>query len=190
MNPSMPNLVRQSQTASQFLEEKDPTLTRYEVAMGQLRRLIEQEKKNSFHVKTIYAQEMESKQELLRVMRLSIEDVREEIRKKKAETSKSYRATTKQKLLGSPSVDAGLPTEEDEDPERQMTEKERLLEILLSQERVLTLVYMHLRGGYCQAIRPQELDAGPSQLSEQPAQLPSRSQYMASRLSSQRKKFV
>lgn len=58
-NPSVPNLARQSQTASQFLEEKDPTLTRYEVAMGQLRRLIEQEKKNSFHVKTIYAQEME-----------------------------------------------------------------------------------------------------------------------------------
>ena len=56
----------------------------------------------------------------------------------------------------------------------------------VAKERVLTLVYMHLRGGYCQAIRPQELDAGPSQLSEQPTQLPSRSQYMASRLSSQR----
>jgi hypothetical protein len=58
MNPSMPNLLRQSHN-SQFIGggggEKDPLSSRYEVAMGQLRRLIEQEKKNSFHIKTVYA---------------------------------------------------------------------------------------------------------------------------------------
>jgi hypothetical protein len=84
---------------------------------------------------------MEQKQELLRVMRLSIEDVREEIRRKKTETSKSYKqGHLRQSTAG--------PLDEDEDDIKKVTDKDRIVEVLMSQERVLTLVYMHLKGNY------------------------------------------
>jgi hypothetical protein len=49
------------------------------------------EKKNCFNVRTLYSKEMEGKKELEKIMRSCIEDVRDEITKKKSETQNIYK---------------------------------------------------------------------------------------------------
>ena len=53
--------------------------------------MIEIEKRNNFSVRTMYSKEMEIKKELEGVLRSCIEDVREEINKKKSETANIYK---------------------------------------------------------------------------------------------------
>ena len=48
--------------------------------------MIEIEKKNNFNVRTMYSKEMEIKKDLESILRQCIEDVRDEITKKKNET--------------------------------------------------------------------------------------------------------
>lgn len=48
--------------------------------------MLELEKKNNFSIRTMYSKEMELKKELEKILRLSIDDVREEIEKKRNET--------------------------------------------------------------------------------------------------------
>jgi hypothetical protein len=53
--------------------------------------MVDFEKKNTFQIKTMYSFEMEIKKQLESILRLSIEDVREEIKKKKNETQNIYK---------------------------------------------------------------------------------------------------
>ena len=53
--------------------------------------MIEMEKKNNFQIRTMYSKEMETKSELETIMRLCIEDVRDEIARKKQETQSYYK---------------------------------------------------------------------------------------------------
>ena len=48
--------------------------------------MIDIEKRNNFQVRTMYGKEMETKKELEKILRTCIEDVRDEISKKKNET--------------------------------------------------------------------------------------------------------
>jgi len=48
--------------------------------------MLDVEKKNNFQIKTIYSTEMEIKKELEKILRQSIEDVREEINRKRNDT--------------------------------------------------------------------------------------------------------
>lgn len=50
-----------------------------------MKAMIESEKKNHFQVKTLYSKEIEIKQKLENMLRQCIEDVRDEIAKKKSE---------------------------------------------------------------------------------------------------------
>jgi len=52
--------------------------------------MIELEKQNTFQIRTLYSKEMETKKQLENVVRFCIEDVREEIAKKKNETQNIY----------------------------------------------------------------------------------------------------
>jgi hypothetical protein len=52
----------------------------------QLKKMVDYEKKNTFQIKTFYSTEMEIKKQLESILRLSIEDVRDEIKRKKGET--------------------------------------------------------------------------------------------------------
>ena len=94
---------------------------KYETLIEQLKKMMEAEKSNCFQLKTLYSREMESKKELERVLRLSIEDVREEINKKKGDSG-VYKHIKKTALA-------------------RMEGQERIVEVLMSQERVLTLLY-------------------------------------------------
>ena len=53
--------------------------------------MIDIEKKNNFHVRTLYSKEMEIKKELESILRQCIEDVRDEIQRKKNETQNMYK---------------------------------------------------------------------------------------------------
>jgi hypothetical protein len=53
--------------------------------------MIDLEKRSTFQIKTIYAKEMETKKELESILRQSIEDVRDEINRKKNETQNIYK---------------------------------------------------------------------------------------------------
>ena len=50
------------------------------------------EKKNNFTIRTVYAKEMEKRKELDTLLRSCIDDVREEINKKRNETSSVYKS--------------------------------------------------------------------------------------------------
>ena len=53
---------------------------------------MELEKRNCFLIKTLYSKEMEVRKEIESVLRLSIEDVRDEINKKNNDTHNIYKA--------------------------------------------------------------------------------------------------
>lgn len=57
-----------------------------------IKKMIEIEKWNNFEVWTLYAHEIESKKKLENILKFSIEDVRNEITKKKTEKSDIYKA--------------------------------------------------------------------------------------------------
>jgi hypothetical protein len=50
------------------------------------------EKKNNFSIRTLYAKEMEKRKELESLLRNSIDDVREEINRKKNESNSIYKS--------------------------------------------------------------------------------------------------
>lgn len=79
-------------------EDTNPKLTRYEQMIEQLRKLIDLEKKNCFQIKTLYSKEMETKKDLESILKRSIEDVREEISKKKNETQNIYKQIKRNQL--------------------------------------------------------------------------------------------
>ena len=117
-------------------EPQNPKIARFEQLIDQLKSMVNTEKKNVFQIKTLYATEMEIRKQLESILRLSIEDVRDEITRKRNETQSIYKQL-KKNLKGI--VDqAGPQTFGDQ---ISVQEKERIIEVLLSQERVLTLLY-------------------------------------------------
>lgn len=85
----------------------------------------------------MYSKEMESKKELEGVLRGCIEDVRDEIQRKKNETALIYKQHHHNIVMAK----LGNRERKVETDVEMVSEKERILEVLLSQERVLTLLY-------------------------------------------------
>jgi hypothetical protein len=88
----------------------------YQVVISKLKRMIELEQKNTRAARTAYARELEAKKELESLLRACVDDVKSHISKKRSE---------QRMHLSEKSVD----------------DMEKVIEILLSQERVLTLLY-------------------------------------------------
>lgn len=63
----------------------NPKLRRYEDLTARLRKLLETEKRSLRYVKTLVANEIESRNTMEKMLRQCIDDVRSEIAKKKAE---------------------------------------------------------------------------------------------------------
>ncbi|CAG9312263.1 unnamed protein product [Blepharisma stoltei] len=89
---------------------------RYESIIQKLKRMLELERKNLRAARTAYARELESKRELETLIRQCVDDVKSHITKKRAE----------QRIKG---------------PDSSPDDIEKVIEVLLSQERVLTLLY-------------------------------------------------
>lgn len=85
---------------------------------------MESEKKRLRFVKTLCSKEIDQKNQLEKILRQCVDDVKSEIQKKKAESKVQY-------------------YQKGSKDERNLTkaEREKILEVLLSQERVLTLLY-------------------------------------------------
>lgn len=95
--------------------EKEPP-NQYQSVINKLKRMIELEQKNTRAARTAYARELEGKKELENMLRMCVDDVKSHITKKRSE----------QRMHNS---------------EKSIDDLEKVIDILLSQERVLTLLY-------------------------------------------------
>lgn len=88
----------------------------YQVVINKLKKMIELEQKNSRAARTSYSRELEGKKELENLLRACVDDVKTHITKKRGE----------QRMFTA---------------DKSIEDLEKVIEILLSQERVLTLLY-------------------------------------------------
>lgn len=106
--------ARVRSAVSRVSEKEMPN--QYQVVINKLKKMIELEQKNSRAARTAYSRELEAKKELENLLRACVDDVKTHITKKRGE----------QRLYGF---------------DKSVEDLEKVIEILLSQERVLTLLY-------------------------------------------------
>lgn len=68
----------------------NPKLHRFENLIYKLRKILDQEKKNLRNVKTLCAKEIDQKNQLEKILRQCVDDVKNEITKKKTESKTQY----------------------------------------------------------------------------------------------------
>jgi len=112
------------------LPDSNPKFARYLKVIERLKKMIEMERKNLRTTRTLFTKDVESKIELEKVLRQCVEDVKQEVSKKRNENKVLYYANRRKRED---------MTEEEADINQQ--EREKIIEVLLSQERVLTLLY-------------------------------------------------
>jgi superfamily I DNA and/or RNA helicase len=71
----------------------NPRIRRYEDIIGRLKRMLGGEKKSLRLVRTLCAREIEAKNQLEKVLRACVDDVKNEIARKRAENKSIYRKT-------------------------------------------------------------------------------------------------
>jgi len=105
-------------------------LQRCETLITRFKKKLEEERRLLRMMKTMQAQEIETKNLLEKILRQCVDDVKAEIQKKRSENKSSYYAR-------------GTRGKMELQEERNLTgqEREKIIEVLLSQERVLTLLY-------------------------------------------------
>ena len=109
----------------------NPRVKRYEDLIGRLKKMLAMEKKSLRMVRTMLSKEIEIKNNLEKVLRQCADDVKTEISKKRSENKAMYYSRGKRDGAGA-GVDEKHLTQQ---------EREKIIEVLLSQERVLTLLY-------------------------------------------------
>lgn len=117
--PASSTMVRGKSTRvkSALSRSSNPEISnQYQVVINKLKRMIDLEQKNTRAARTAYARELEGKKELESLLRACVDDVKSHVSKKRGE----QRAHITDKSI---------------------EDIEKVIEILLSQERVLTLLY-------------------------------------------------
>lgn len=109
---------------------------RYKEINARLRRLLSEERKALQHVRTNYAVELRSRTEMEMLLRLCVEDVRKEISLRNFVTHSSI-----SRIGSRPGTSSGTPTALPPTSSFTQADRERTLELLLSQERVISLIY-------------------------------------------------
>lgn len=103
---------------------------RYREVVARLKRLLDVERRNLRAVRAAHSKDLQSRSELETLLRACVEDVRKEVAAVRANAASPTRGAP----VGSPTRGVGV---EDLGPK----ERERVLELLLSQERVVSLLY-------------------------------------------------
>ena len=85
---SLANLGQNDRAASAMVNKEDEA--RYEDFIQRMKRILEREKQNIRHVKTQIAKEIKLKSELEKVLRQCVDDVKNEIVKKKNDNKSVY----------------------------------------------------------------------------------------------------
>lgn len=110
----------------------NPKLRRYEQVIKKLKKMIANETRKLRDIKTVYAKEIESKTQLEQLLRQCVDDVKAEIAKKRSESKVMYYANKR---------NASSMSKSRKKQDLTQDEREKVIEVLLSQERVLTLLY-------------------------------------------------
>lgn len=105
-------------------------LSRCEVLISRFKKKLEDERRLLRMMRTMLAQEIETKNMLEKILRSCVDDVKVEIAKKRSENKSSYYARGKKGKQ-----------ELQEEQNLTVQEREKIIEVLMSQERVLTLLY-------------------------------------------------
>ena len=105
-------------------------LQRCEVLITKFKKKLEEERRLLRMMKTMSATEIETKNQLEKILRQCVDDVKAEIAKKRSENKSGYYARGKKGKM-----------ELKEEQNLTAQEREKIIEVLLSQERVLTLLY-------------------------------------------------
>jgi len=130
VDKSMEKSVRNTSQKFDLPEGEDAgKAEKYETIISQLKKRINIEQANIRQVKTMYTKEIETRLELEQLLRKCVDDVKAEINAKRAENRVLMHSSSLKKRGG---VDNAGLTQED---------REKIIEVLLSQERVLTLLY-------------------------------------------------
>lgn len=108
----------------------NPRVKRYEDLIARLKKMMMLEKKSLRSVKTMLSKEIETKNTLEKILRQCVDDIKSEITKKRSENKSIYHSK-------------GRKGQGELNDEKNLTqqEREKIIEVLLSQERVLTLLY-------------------------------------------------
>jgi len=100
---------------------------RYREVVARLKRLLDVERRNLRAVRAAHAKDLQSRSELETLLRACVDDVRKEIAAQRGSAASPKGSSSSSRLIG---VDELGPKE-----------RERVLELLLSQERVVSLLY-------------------------------------------------
>ena len=106
---------------------------RYREVVARLKRLLDVERRNLRAVRAAHAKDLQSRTELESLLRACVDDVRKELAAQRAVTAGSGKAV--------PSSGGGSGAGGALAGELGPKERERVLELLLSQERVVSLLY-------------------------------------------------
>jgi len=125
-----------NQTNAATLQQKLESEDKYKDINARLRKLLAEERKSLLQVRQNYAAELKIRTDMELLLRQCVEDVREEIARRHVETAQ-FSQGGGQDLARLYSKQPGLiPIDEFTQEDR-----ERALELLLSQERVVSLIY-------------------------------------------------
>ena len=115
-------------------DQGDNNEDRYREVNTRMRRLLADERKSLQQVRANYAQELKARTEMEMLLRQCVDDVRKEIARRHVESAQFSQGNDLAKMYNR---QPGLIPVEDFTQE----DRERALELLLSQERVVTLLY-------------------------------------------------
>lgn len=117
---------------------QNPKLRRFENLIYKLKKILENEKKGLRQIKTLCAKEIDQKNQLEKILRQCVDDVKNEIQKKRTESKVHYYQRGGKKNPGSMSMaqlgygagkmDSGM----NDDRNLSKAEKQKILEVLLS----------------------------------------------------------
>lgn len=120
----------------------NPKLRKFENLIFRLKKILECEKKSLRQVKTLCSKEIEQKNFLEKILRQCVDDVKNEIQKKRTEGKvQYYQKTMNANGIGLKPKRTGGGGMGFDEKNLSKAEREKILEVLLSQERVLTLLY-------------------------------------------------
>jgi len=119
--------MKRMQTSAQLLQSKLDAEERYKEVNQRLKKLLAEERRSHMQVKQNFNQELSARTE----MEMLLRDCVEEVKREKDNRQRDLDKYTMKKLK----------LEEDDDPEQQAHDRERVLELLLSKEAVIHLIY-------------------------------------------------
>jgi len=114
---------------------------RYKEINARLRRLLSDERRALTHVRANYAQELRSRTEMEMLLRQCVDDVRKEIALKTVSMGGGPRNNSRQAIGTAGGTRTATAAATVSVAAFNQTDRERTLELLLSQERVISLIY-------------------------------------------------